>query len=119
MTGTVAAQNNTFTHLLALKSGYLTKQDTRNSPKGVWIRGVQYVTMVMSVQLFIKALNGSLLLSPGMTDREQAEKVLDRKPVGSYLVRLSTKLWGYTVSVKGILYDIVELATFCVKMWTL
>ncbi len=37
----------------------------------------------------------------GMTDREQAVRVLEAKPVGSYLVRLSTKIWGYTVSVKG------------------
>ncbi len=33
-------------------------------------------------------------------------KVLQNEPTGSYLVRLSAKLWGYTVSVKSehILY---------------
>lgn len=36
----------------------------------------------------------------GKIGRESAMKVLEHEPVGSYLVRLSAKLWGYTVSVK-------------------
>lgn len=37
----------------------------------------------------------------GSLDRERAERLLEGRPVGSYLVRLSTKVWGYTISVKG------------------
>ena len=36
----------------------------------------------------------------GLCDRERAEKLLEDKPVGSYLVRLSTRVWGYTISVR-------------------
>ena len=37
----------------------------------------------------------------GKLTRDGAEKLLDSKPAGSYLVRLSTKIWGYTVSVQS------------------
>ena len=33
--------------------------------------------------------------------RGPAESLLALKPVGSYLVRLSVKTWGYTISVKS------------------
>jgi hypothetical protein len=36
----------------------------------------------------------------GRLGRAKAEYLLDTKPVGSYLVRLSLKTWGYTISVK-------------------
>ena len=45
----------------------------------------------------------AILLFPlGSLERERAEKVLEGRPVGSYLVRLSAKVWGYTISVKGV-----------------
>ena len=37
----------------------------------------------------------------GLIDRGKAEALLETKPVGTFLVRITTKLWGYTVSVKG------------------
>lgn len=44
----------------------------------------------------------SLLLFPsGKIGRDAAAKMLENEPLGSYLVRLSAKLWGYTVSVKS------------------
>lgn len=36
----------------------------------------------------------------GKIGRESANRVLEKQPIGSFLVRLSAKLWGYTVSVK-------------------
>lgn len=36
----------------------------------------------------------------GKLNRNDAEKLLESRPAGSYLVRLSTRIWGYTVSVK-------------------
>ena len=41
------------------------------------------------------------LLSSGILNRQQAVALLDRKPVGSYLVRLGARIWGYTISVKS------------------
>ena len=37
----------------------------------------------------------------GRLGRAKAEALLERKPVGSYLVRLGLKIWGYTISVKS------------------
>ena len=37
----------------------------------------------------------------GTIDRATAEKTLIPKPAGMYLVRLSNKIWGYTISVKS------------------
>ncbi len=37
----------------------------------------------------------------GKLSREGAAKVLEWKPVGSFVVRLSSKIWGYVVSVKS------------------
>ncbi|KAL5457707.1 hypothetical protein EMCRGX_G034994 [Ephydatia muelleri] len=37
----------------------------------------------------------------GLIDRAKAEELLEPKPVGTFLVRITLKLWGYTVSVKG------------------
>jgi len=36
----------------------------------------------------------------GTLSRDGAVKLLELKPIGSFLVRLSTKIWGYTISVK-------------------
>ena len=40
-------------------------------------------------------------MHPGMITRDLAEKLLEHKPVGTYLVRFCLKIWGYTVSVRG------------------
>ena len=40
------------------------------------------------------------LFHAGKLTRDRSQKLLDSKPAGSYLVRLSTKIWGYTVSVQ-------------------
>lgn len=40
-------------------------------------------------------------ISTGKIGRESAVKLLQNEPVGSYLIRLSAKLWGYTASVKS------------------
>ena len=47
---------------------------------------------------------------PGRLGRAKAEYLLDKKPVGSYLVRLSVKTWGYTISVKSKSFSQVTLA---------
>jgi len=39
-------------------------------------------------------------LCEGKIGREAASKLLEKEVFGSYLVRLSAKLWGYTISVK-------------------
>ena len=41
----------------------------------------------------------------GVIDRGAAERLLEEKPVGSFLVRLSKRIWGYTVSVRGTIKD--------------
>lgn len=45
--------------------------------------------------------------SLGKIGRESASRVLENEPIGSYLVRLSPKLWGYTVSVKSRSHNVV------------
>lgn len=37
----------------------------------------------------------------GPIKRDTADTILQPKPSGMYLVRLSHKVWGYTISVKG------------------
>ena len=39
----------------------------------------------------------------GTIDRAAAERLLLEKTSGSFLVRLSRRTWGYTVSVRGLL----------------
>ena len=36
----------------------------------------------------------------GIISRADADELLHNKPLGSYLIRVSVKIWGYTVSVK-------------------
>lgn len=43
----------------------------------------------------------SLYCMSGRLGRVPAETLLEKKSVGSYLVRLSVKIWGYTISVKS------------------
>ena len=40
----------------------------------------------------------------GKIGRDSAVKMLQSAPFGSYLVRLSAKLWGYTISVRSELF---------------
>lgn len=35
-----------------------------------------------------------------MISRADADELLRRMPMGSFLIRVSVKIWGYTVSVK-------------------
>lgn len=37
----------------------------------------------------------------GVIDRSTADRLLEDKTVGAFLVRLSKRIWGYTVSVRG------------------
>lgn len=46
-----------------------------------------------------------ILWMSGRLGRGPAEALLEKKSVGSYLVRLSVKIWGYTISVKSKGYD--------------
>ena len=38
----------------------------------------------------------------GLCGRKRAENLLKDKPVGSYLVRLGTRIWGYVISYKNL-----------------
>lgn len=48
------------------------------------------------------------IITIGKIKRETADTLLQPKPSGMYLVRLSHKIWGYTISVKGI-YNTIQL----------
>lgn len=37
----------------------------------------------------------------GIIDRDATEALLQDKPSGSYLIRVSDKIWGYAISFKG------------------
>lgn len=47
-------------------------------------------------------MSNLIFICIGLIDRAKAEELLEPKPVGTFLVRITTKLWGYTISVKGI-----------------
>ena len=44
----------------------------------------------------------TFFLSPGVITRMDAEKLLLDEPKGAYLVRVSEKVWGYTISYRAI-----------------
>lgn len=48
------------------------------------------------------------IITIGKIKRETADALLQPKPSGMYLVRLSHKIWGYTISVKGI-YNTIQI----------
>ena len=64
-------------------------QEHTFSVEFLWI--IDWIIIIMDI----------ILNLAGKTGREAASKTLENEPIGSYLVRLSAKLWGYTVSVKS------------------
>ena len=53
----------------------------------------------------------------GKLGRQLASKLLESKPIGSYLVRLTNKLWGYAVSVKSMWIPLHLIHTKCTKSY--
>lgn len=67
-----------------------------------------------------------ILITIGAIDRESAEKALEKQTEGTFLVRLSKRIWGYTVSVKSknsyfirIYYIIIYLIRHCLNYYQL
>lgn len=71
----------------------------------IWFHGECRLdqSQMVSAECVYLAYNYCLLdfLPPGKLGREASAKLLELKPAGSFLVRLSSKMWGYTVTVKS------------------
>ncbi len=69
----------------------------RDGTISVWFHGMllsYYSSLLLNLKVFLLGLIGKI-------GRDAASKLLEKEVFGSYLVRLSAKLWGYTVSVKS------------------
>ena len=66
----------------------------RDGSISIWFHGMLQFLTSSRVRCFDFSL-------PGKVGRETAMRVLENGVIGSYLVRLSAKLWGYTVSVRS------------------
>ncbi|GFN80959.1 Sh2 domain-containing protein 4b [Plakobranchus ocellatus] len=42
-----------------------------------------------------------MLFFPGIINRKESEQILEGKDAGAFIVRVSERVWGYTLSYKG------------------
>jgi len=57
---------------------------------------IRKIFQIFSAPFFRKRLN----ICSGLISRAQAEDLLHDQEIGSFLIRLSDKIWGYTISYK-------------------
>ena len=56
----------------------------------------------LCIRLFLLFFLTSFRFFSGVITRHEAEKILTNKKQGSYLIRVSERVWGYTISFKDI-----------------